>query len=153
MSDQPTTERDHTFGTAYGNDPAVHRIEGGRFVCLAAEDAKCRSNPTCECENWCCCDGSPQDSADNHDEGEHCCMTTAEAGRPCWIEPWVDAVGVEDTYDDNAMRFYDADDEPVYPDGPVACDWEDGIRWRYALVGADLANLVTWPGSSDGGDR
>lgn len=154
MSESPLATESDVTGSAYGSDPNTHRIVVGEFVCSAPADAKCRTSPTCECENWCCCDGSPEDAADNHYEDEHCCMATVKAGQGCWIEPWVDAVGVEDTYDENTMRFYDDDDEPIYPDGPVVCDWDDGIRWRYALVGADLANLSSPPadpkGASDG---
>lgn len=122
-------------GNAYGNDPNHHRIVDGRFVCSAPADAKCRTSPTCECESWCGCDGSPEDAKDNHDEGECCCMTTVESGRPCWIEPWVDAVGVEDTGDADAF-LYDDEGEMTVPDGPVDCDWDDGIQWTYATVKA-----------------
>lgn len=133
MTDQKPLSTEYVYiGTAYGSDPNTHHIVGGRFVCSAPADAKCRTSPTCECENWCGCDGSPQDAADNHDEGDHCCMTTVKAGQGCWIEPWVDAAGgVEDT--GNSDEFlYDDDGEVAIPDGPVACDWDDGIQWSYA---------------------
>lgn len=116
--------------SAYGSDPAYHHIVDGAFVCSAPEDAKCRTSPTCECENWCCCDGSPEDVADNHD-GEHCCMTTTEPGQGCWMKVWVDAVGVEDSGDSDEIR-HDEDGLPILRDGPVDCDWDDGILWTYA---------------------
>lgn len=120
--------------SAYGDNPTYHAIAEERFVCTAPADALCRTSPTCECENWCCCDGSPEDAADNHDT-EHCCMTTAKTGQGCWIEPWVNASDLEDCYEGDplAVWTYDADDEHHWPDGPVTCDWEDEyVAWSYA---------------------
>lgn len=111
-------------GNAYGADVTTHSIVGGAFVCSAPADAKCRTSPTCDCETWCCCDGSPEDAADSHDEGEHCCMTTVKAGQGCWIKGWVDAQGLSDSLE---VRAYDEDGEPVIPDGPVRCEWDDSI--------------------------
>lgn len=115
--------------SAYGSDPAHHHIIDGAFVCSAPEDAKCRTFPTCECENWCCCE-VPGESHDE-DWGDHCCMTTTKPGQGCWIAVWVDAVGVEDSGDSDAMR-YDEDGLSIVRDGPVDCDWDDGICWTYA---------------------
>lgn len=119
--------------SAYGNDPAFHHIVDGSFVCSAPEDAKCRTFPTCECENWCCCDGSPEDVEDNHD-GEHCCMTTVKPGQDCWMKVWVDAVGVEDSGQTDDGVTYGEDGELILRDGPVECEWDDGIGWGYAEV-------------------
>lgn len=126
-----TTE---TTGSAYGSDPAHHHIVGGAFVCSAPEDAKCRTFPTCDCENWCCCN-SP---GEEHDEDDHCCMTTVESGQGCWIAVWVDAVGVEDSADP-AELLHDEDGLPILRDGAVYCDWDDGIGWTYALPIGDPA--------------
>ena len=120
-----TAEKDVPVGDAYGSDPARHHIVDGEFVCSAPEDAQCRTFPTCGCESWCCC-GIPGES---HDEDDHCCMTTTKSGQGCWIAVWVDAAGVEDSGDVQ----YDEEGEPIVPDGPVACDWNDGIRWTYVL--------------------
>ena len=113
--------------SAAGDDPKVHRIVDERFVCTALPDAKCRTYPTGSCEQWCGCDGSPEDAADNHDEGEHCCSTTRKDGQACWLEPWINA-DLSDCY---------STEWPVYgmafPDGPVTCDWEDEyVTWKYA---------------------
>lgn len=129
-------------GNAYGDDPAHHRIDGERFVCSAPADAKCRTFPTCECENWCCCD----EPGENHDEDEHCCMTTLKAGQDCWLEPWVHACGLEDSHHDFGDDFEPYDDEGErrpWPNGSVTCDWDDGILWQYA-------ELVTPPGARHG---
>lgn len=146
-------EGDAIKGDAYGDDPRYHQIARGMFICSAPADAKCRTIPTCDCENWCCCD-DPEEQQEHAGDNGHCCMTTVQAGCPCWIEPWIQLAGIEDSYHDNAIRFYDeADEEELgFPDGPVVCDWDDGVRWRYALVGADLANLSTPPGGEGGGD-
>lgn len=137
--------------TAYGDSPAYHRIEGERFVCTAPDDAKCRTSPTCECENWCCCDGSPEDAKDSHDDGEHCCMTTVKSGQGCWIEPWVDAVGVDECGDHNAF-LHDDGGEVTVPDGPVTCDWDDGICWTYAVTTNPPASEAS-AGVGEGVDR
>ena len=139
-----------TRGSAYGDDPEVHRLVDETFRCTAAEDAPCRTNPTCECETWCACDGSPQDASDNHEEGEHCCMTTRRPGLPCWIEPWVNASDIEDScghpYEELRDRLVDTDDGLVWQDGPVTCDWDyDHILWHYA----DPTRTVHPPGAAD----
>lgn len=116
-------------GNAYGANPEHHRIVNGQFVCTAPADAPCRTSPTCECENWCC------DDPEDHDPGDHCCMATVKAGQGCWIEPWVDAAGLDDSYGSDAhlSGVWDDDNgEVAWPDGPVSCDWADGIYWTYA---------------------
>lgn len=131
---------EQTPGTAYGDNPAYHHIRGGVFTCTAPADAPCRTHPTCDCEQWCCCD----DPAD-HDDDEHCCMTTTQSGQNCWLEPWVSGPGLDDSFDhhDQASpaEYNTLTDEYTWPDGPVICDWDDGIWWRYvapeALTGGD----------------
>lgn len=114
------------LGTAYGDDPQHHRITGGIFVCTAPPDAKCRTNPTCDCEVWC-----SDEDAEDHDDGEHCCHATRVAGQPCWIEPWVNASDLEDCYEGDALDHY-GDDGWEWPNGPVTCDWEtEYVGWRY----------------------
>lgn len=127
MSARQSAEFEHA-GNAYGSDPTVHHIVGGAFVCSAPEDAPCRTSPTCECENWCCCCASPPEG---HDAGVHCCASTAKPGQDCWIEPWVDVVGVEDSLPDH-NALYDEDGNLSFSDGPVWCDWDDGILIGYA---------------------
>jgi hypothetical protein len=117
--------------SAYGDNPDVHWIEDGLFVCVASPEAKCRTYPTCECEYWCCCD-SPDE---NHDDGEHCCMTTTKPGQECWIGTWIDAVGCEDSCADENLTtgIWDSPDGGIaWPDGQVTCEWDDGIMWEYA---------------------
>lgn len=133
--------------SAYGDDPTVHAIRHGRFVCTADPDAPCRTSPTCEnCEHWCGCDGSEQDAADNHDlaDGEHCCMLTKKPGQSCWIEPLVNGDGIEESWVGNVIwpvpddlidpRPRDEDGCPGdFPDGPVTVDWDhDYCTWAYA---------------------
>lgn len=124
--------------SAHGNNPEFHSIKDGLFDCTAPEDAPCRTSPTCECDEWCCCDGSAVDRADNHDADEHCCMTTTKPGQGCWMEPWVDAGDIEDSFaGDLAPLLADqvGADEFVWPDGPVTVDWEgDGCTWDYVEV-------------------
>lgn len=119
--------------SAYGDDPRHHAIKDDEFVCTAPADAPCRTSPTCECENWCACDGSPDDARDTHGEGGHCCMTTTKAGQGCWLGPWVDAAGLGESYanqdDWPNVRIWA---ETNWPEGPVTCDWADGVFWRYA---------------------
>ena len=123
--------------SAYGDNPEYHSIADERFVCIAPDDARCRTSPTCECENWCCCDGSPEDATDNHDT-EHCCMTTVKPGQSCWIEPWVNSVDLEDSYGGEPLKvwIYDADGNGHWPNGQVTCEWEGGyVLWEY--IGAN----------------
>ncbi len=129
--------KDAASGDAYGADVRYHFIRDDGFVCTAPPDAPCRTVPTCECENWCCCDGSPEGAGSNHDDSHHCCMSTAKSGRGCWIAVWVDAQGIEDSIDAD----YDAEGERIttLSDGPVACDWDDGI----------YLHLVTLPERTD----
>lgn len=116
-------------GNAYGSDPRYHHFVDGAFVCSAPEDAKCRTSPTCECENWCCCDQAAVD----HDEGDHCCMTETKPGQGCWIKVWVDAADACDCIE----RVADEDgDLVVIADGAVVCDWDDGICCSYAATEA-----------------
>ncbi len=126
------SENDWT-GSAYGSDPTTHHVVDGEFVCTAPSDAKCRTFPTCECENWCCC----ETPGENHDDGDHCCMATVEPGQGCWLGPWIDAVGVADAHCEESVA-YDDDGEPLMPDGAVGCDWDDGICWAYAPTPSDL---------------
>lgn len=116
--------------SAYGDNPEFHRIVDERFVCSAPADAPCRTFPTCECESWCCCGIT----GESHDDGDHCCMSTVKPGQGCWIEPWVNASGLEDCYasDPLSVWVYDSDGETSWPDGAVTCDWEgDFVAWEY----------------------
>lgn len=126
-------------GSAHGDDPRYHAIKDGRAVCTAPEDAPCRTSPTCECENWCGCDGSPEDAKDNHDEGDdawgHCCMQTTKPGQSCWLVPWIEAPGLDESFDHSELSPADYDmvsGEHTFPDGAITCDWEDGVLWRYS---------------------
>jgi hypothetical protein len=124
---------------AYGDNAAFHAIKDGRITCTAPEDAPCRMIPTCECEQWCCCDGSPEDASDNHDlaDGGHCCMTAVKSGS-CWFIPWIDGADLEDSYLGDALEMRRKDDDgdlTVWPDGPVITEWQgDYLAWEYATA-------------------
>jgi len=117
--------------SAYGDDPRYHQIVRERFVCSAPDDAPCRTSPTCDCEFWCGCDGSPEDAVDAHD-GEHCCMTTTKPGRECWMVAWVEATGLEDSFTGDTGELEYGIGGYVWPSGPVTCEWDEGVFWEYA---------------------
>lgn len=104
--------------SAHGNDPNVHYIRGGRFVCEAPSDAKCHIFPACECEEW---------SAELHDppaEGHEDVQQDH-----CWIQPWMEATDLCDSYGPDGLVL--SNDE--FPDGPVSIQWEyDAVMWSYA---------------------
>lgn len=130
--------------SAYGDNPDLHRLVDESFVCTAPADAPCRTSPTCDCENWCGCDGSPEDAADNHGT-DHCCMQTTAPGQGCWIELWVNGSDLEGGYSGShelADLWFNGDGELIWPDGPVTVDWEDEYcTWKYA----DYARPVVSP--------
>lgn len=125
--------------SAHGDDPKVHAIKDGQFVCTAEPDAKCRTYPTCiDCEVWCGCQTEAR-AAENHDPGEHCCMTTAQPRQDCWIEPWITGGWLEDSFGDDASEAMveNADGDLVWPDGSVTVDFEgDYCSWMYAEAGS-----------------
>ena len=116
-------------GSAYGSDPATHRVIDGEFVCSAPGDAKCRTSPTCECEVWCC------DDPEDHDEGDHCCMTTVKPGQGCWMAGRIDAQGVEDSHGEE--HRYDDNGVAILHNGAVVLDWDDSVFWSYASLTGD----------------
>jgi hypothetical protein len=105
--------------TALGDDPAVHFIRDGRFVCAADSAAKCHNYPTCECEGWTAeLHGEvPADGHENQPQDE------------CWIKPWLEATDLNETYDPEDLWLSDVD----FPDGPISTIWNgDYLTWEYA---------------------
>jgi hypothetical protein len=106
--------------SAHGDDPAVHFIRDGRFVCIAEPTAKCRNYPACECEEWSAeLHGTPP--AEGHED---------QPQNECWIGPWMSATDLVDNY---APVDGEAIDDDQFPDGPICVMWEDDyILWEYA---------------------
>lgn len=104
---------------AKGDDPTVHFIRDGRFVCVAEPTAPCRNYPGCECEAW---------SAELHGDPP----AEGHEDRPqdeCWIQPWMEATDLRDTYSADELLI----DDDEFPDGPVAVEWQfDYLTWEYA---------------------
>lgn len=96
-----------------------HAIRDGRFVCTAPDDAPCRNYPDCGCEVW---------DPDLH--GEVPAPGHEAVPQPqCWRDPWINDVGLHDSYDLDAAPV--SDDE--WPNGPVETEWHgDYLTWRYA---------------------
>lgn len=108
--------------SALGDDPQVHFIRDGRFVCVAEATADCHNYPACECDQW-----------DMELHG-HLPGSTPEPGHEnvphdeCWIVPWVEASSLADSYEDG-----DGYSDDQFPDGPVTTSWEcDYVLWSYA---------------------
>lgn len=114
-----------TESTALGDDPTVHRIVDGRFVCTAPATADCRNYPACECYGWDVDvhghDGStPQPGHENvpHDE--------------CWAIAWMHATDLADCHVGDGLGVVDLTDDE-FPDGPVRIIWDgDYLTWDYA---------------------
>jgi hypothetical protein len=97
----------------------AHFIRDGRFVCTAEPSAPCRNYPGCECEEW-----SEELHGEVPVEGH-----ADKQQEECWMEPWLHAVPLCDTY---ATEGSVLDDEE-FPDGPVLVDWQhDWLVWEYA---------------------
>lgn len=105
--------------TAHGDNPELHRIVDGRFVCTAPLEAPCRTYPDCSCESF--------GAEHTEDYPDHVDVP----GQACWIGEWIDTIGVGDSYVDQEHVWLDGD---WFPDGPVTADWVDGecIEWQYA---------------------
>lgn len=104
---------------AYGDDPSVHRIRQGRFVCTADNAAPCHNYPTCDCEIW------DDETHFEHAEQGHESNTHSE----CWFVPWMEAVDLYDSYTPESIVYDDRD----FPDGPVTFDFDfDCLGWKYA---------------------
>ena len=105
--------------SAHGNDPSVHFIRDGRFVCVAEPTAKCRNYPGCECESW-----GESLHGDPPTEGHG-----DQPQDECWIKPWLDAVDLSESYGVGFLFLNNSE----FPDGPVAVEWFcDHLTWRYA---------------------
>lgn len=117
--------------TAYGDDPSLHHVtregdDAPTFTCSAPPESPCRTYPTCECEQWCCCAGD----LGVHDPGEHCCTTTTKPGQPCWMGVHLDAFGVEDS---GPSLYAGPDHQPLRPGwNAVTVEWDEGCSWEYA---------------------
>lgn len=121
MNDPMKAENGRVPG-AKGDDPAVHVIRGSRFVCTASAEAKCRTYPACECEDW---DpdlhGDPPAAGHENVPQEH-----------CWIKPWLDATDLTDCYGGDDLTWL-TDADVTFPDGPITTEWHgDYLTWEYA---------------------
>lgn len=106
---------------AHGNNSSVHFIRDGSFVCTADPSAKCRNYPACECEES---GGTAHEDpvADGHQD-----VPQSE----CWVQSWMDAVDLSDSYADGGTELCIGNDE--FPDGPVEIEWHmDFLTWQYA---------------------
>jgi hypothetical protein len=103
----------------HGDDPTVHRIRQGRFVCTADKAAPCHNYPACECEIW-----DSETHFDNAEPGHE-----VRGHDECWFVPWMQALGLSDSY---ALQQTFCDDDD-FPDGPVTFDFDfDCLLWEYA---------------------
>lgn len=104
--------------TTHGNDPAVHFIRDGRFVCTAEPTAKCRNYPGCGCEEW---------SGPSH--GDRPAPGHEDAPQSeCWLDPWLTSYPLCDAYAEGCVL-----DDSDFPDGPVTVEWDsDFVTWTYA---------------------
>jgi hypothetical protein len=102
----------------HGNDPSVHRIRQGQFVCTADETALCHNYPACECEIW---------DSETHFENAELGHESKQHDE-CWFVPWMRAVDLCDSYAPQNVW-----DEDEFPDGPVSFDFDfDSLQWEYA---------------------
>ena len=103
---------------AKGDDPAVHFIRDGRFVCTAPPTAPCRNYPACSCETW---------DPDLHGE----VVAPGHEDVPqdeCWMAPWLTSTDLCDQFEQDIMR---PDEE--FPDGAITVEFEwDECTWAYA---------------------
>lgn len=103
---------------AHGDDPRIHFIRDGRFVCEAAPTARCRNYPGCECEGW-DPDLHGPIPAEGHEDVPH---------DECWIAPWMGATDLRDSFITEEVML----DDDEFPDGPVVVIWQyDYLTWEY----------------------
>jgi len=116
----------------HGNDPTVHFIENGRFVCKAEPTAPCRNYPDCACETW--------DMAMHFGHGRD--STPAPGHEPvpqneCWMDAWINGPGLEDSHCDADGLFSEPEDG--WPDGAIDATWEgDYLIWEYVTAEAEV---------------
>ena len=94
-----------------------HKIsaDGMRIECHAPADADCRTYPTCDTETW------SEETCDDHTPAHE-----ASGGNPCWMLPWVDALRLDETYDETDLPV------TIIPGEPVDLEFEgDYVLWHY----------------------
>lgn len=103
----------------------LHRIQDGRAVCLGDPTSKCHTYPDCECDFW--------DVDEITGKHHHPDVSNEE----CWVLPWINDVGLEDSAWDEAMDRRDPE-TLEFADGEIAYEWEgDYATWHY--VDAEVA--------------